>query len=177
MNLSLRNEAENRREDKLLEYLVTKHQKFESSILYIQNYVSDLEETSNQLFACFIIYCILHCDILQIRSFIKALTSFASYISNRLKACRDYIMSISSITSSLLLEASVNYRFNDFDIKYFSLAHNRYHNTDISIHIKDLEEVNRYLDKMLRILNIFSFLSICFSVHDIWYFEMTYHII
>ena len=64
----------------MLEYLVTKHQKFESSILYIQNYISDLEEISSQLLACFNIFYILHCDIFQIRSLIKALTSFASYI-------------------------------------------------------------------------------------------------
>ena len=84
----------------LLEYLVTKHQKFEFSTLYTQNYISNLEEASSQLFVCFIIYCILHCDILQIRFLVKTLTSFASYIQNRFKACRNYIVSCINLQTS-----------------------------------------------------------------------------
>ena len=45
--------------DRLLEYLVTKHQKFESSTLYIQNHISDLEEASSRSSAYFIIYVIV----------------------------------------------------------------------------------------------------------------------
>ena len=53
--------------DRLFHYFFAKHQKFESSTLYTQNYISDFEKVNNQLLACFIIFVIFHCDILQIK--------------------------------------------------------------------------------------------------------------
>ena len=54
--------------DKLLEYLVTKHQKLESSTLYTQNYISDFEKVSNQLLVCFIVYCIIRIHAMNFES-------------------------------------------------------------------------------------------------------------
>ena len=131
---------------KLLEYLITKHQKLEFLILYTQNYISDFEKASIQLLVCFTIYCILHCDRLQIRSFIKALTSLASYIQNQLKVHRDHIMSISSTSSRHQISYS---KFQSiialmiFDLKYLALICNRHSNTNISIHNEDLKKANR----------------------------------
>ena len=47
-----------------------------------------------------------------------------------------YIFSI----SNLLLKALVNYRFNDFDLKYLALVYKRHQILDISIHIKGLKK-------------------------------------
>ena len=80
---------------RLFHYLFAKHQKFESSILYTQNYITNLEEINDQLLACFIIFVIFHCDILQI---------------NREHNVYYFVY--------LLLEVLVNYRFDDVDIKY-----------------------------------------------------------
>ena len=53
-------------------------------------------------------------------------------------------MSIPPITSNLLLEASVNYRFNDFGVRYLALAYRRHQILGTSIHTKGLKEANRY---------------------------------
>ena len=60
---SRRNWEETR--DKLLEYPVTKHQKFEYSTLYIQNHVQNQKEINSRLFARFVyLSCIIKIDIL-----------------------------------------------------------------------------------------------------------------
>ena len=52
-------------------------------------------------------------------------------------------------------------------LKYFALIYNRYLNTEIFIYIKSVNETNRYLYKMLRILNI---LFVSFSLFQCsWY--------
>ena len=61
--VSRRNWEETR--DKLLEYSVTKHQKFEFSTLYTQNHVQNQEEVSNRLLVCFVnfSFCNIYIDI------------------------------------------------------------------------------------------------------------------
>ena len=118
LHLLLLEEASLQSIARLLHHSSAKHQKFEFSTLYIQSYISDLEEVSSQLFACFIIFVILYCDIFQIKSRIKALTSLASYIQNRFRASKDYI----SIIASMI-----------FDLNYLALACNHHSNTDISM--------------------------------------------
>ena len=108
--------------------------KLESPILYTSNCVLNLEEANSQLLACFIIFLILHCDILQTRPRIKALTSLASYIQNRPKASRDYIMNIPSITSSTPSRYQISYPKLQsiiasmiFDLSYLALPYCEYH--------------------------------------------------
>ena len=45
--------------NKLLEYSVTKHQKFEFSMLYIQNHVQNQKEINNRLLVCFVNFFVL----------------------------------------------------------------------------------------------------------------------
>ena len=98
--------------DKSLVHLVKNIKKLESSTLYTQNYIADLEEASNQLLACFTfiaLFAFVFANKLQINSLIKALTSLASYIQNQFRIRRDYIMSISSITSSTSYQEQIFY--------------------------------------------------------------------
>ena len=75
-----------------------------------------------------------------------------------------YIFSI----SYFLLEVSVNYRFNDFDIKYLSLIYSRHQSTNISIHIESLKEANRKWIRMLNILLAFFISVLMILTSNIW---------
>ena len=68
--------------NRLFEYLVTKHQKFEFSTLYIQNHISNLEETSSRSSVYFIIYVIvcIFCELIA-NQFLYQLQWYWSSIS------------------------------------------------------------------------------------------------
>ena len=78
--------------NKLFEYSVTKHQKFEFSIFYIQNHVQNQEKISNRLLVCFVyFFCNIKVDILLCIDIIKKFAFFYCDIWHYIKANRNCI--------------------------------------------------------------------------------------
>ena len=100
----------------LLEYSVTKHQKFEFSTLYIQKYVQNHREISNRLFVCFV-----HFVYFSVTS--KLIFCFASISS---KSSHLFI-AIRKITSKRVKIATFNCSFTFFRI--FVSKYQKFHFT------------------------------------------------
>ena len=140
---------------KLLEHLVKYIKKLESPTLYIQNHIPDLGETSSQVLASSVAYCVIHIRRNELRNQSShqgvdvSRSLHTEPVQSSQRPHREHIAYTFS-TSSLLLEVLVNYHFNGFDLRYLALAYKRHYILGTSIHTKDLKEASR---KRLSFLN------------------------